>query len=423
MKVSASKTLTLLICFVLLTGLACAFIPNSKATGTTLISDDFEGINPLTNYNVYTDYYGFTSISISSSVYYAGSHSLRIGNLPAQGYVYSKTSVTPSSYLVFNVMLDFDYTPTAAASTGVLYFAKMQNTHLENVYAGVACSGGLYYWALSNDFGTTHILSSASFTFQTSHWYNITLVYDKTNNLESLMVDNTTVLTRTYTFNYSIDTVGMILVLADMNIGSGNIYFDNFSLVSLVQDTSTYYQIVVISNTDLSSYSPTVTISPTGIVYYPAVGWVSNTYNVANGTTTVLVLTAASGYVISGVEVDGTSYGAISSITFSNVQASHTVIISTSTVSTGTNGTVPVTPIVIGGLFDILWGSTAKIVYGIIVLAGLTIILAKIAKVYGLIVGLTLAMVINYLAFSWPIWTLLIDVLLLGYLIFKAVAH
>jgi hypothetical protein len=77
------------------------------------------------------------------------------------------------------------------------------------------------------------------------------------------------------------------------------------------------------------------TISPSGGV------------TVTQGANKTFTITANSGYAISGVTVDGASVGAVTSYTFSNVQANHTISASfaavarfTITASAGSNGTI-----------------------------------------------------------------------------------
>jgi hypothetical protein len=77
------------------------------------------------------------------------------------------------------------------------------------------------------------------------------------------------------------------------------------------------------------------TISPTGTV------------TVAQGGNQTFTITANSGYTVSGVTVDGASVGAVTTYTFSNVQANHTISASfaavpkfTITASAGSNGSI-----------------------------------------------------------------------------------
>ena len=75
----------------------------------------------------------------------------------------------------------------------------------------------------------------------------------------------------------------------------------------------------------------------------------SGTVTVAQGANQTFVITPDSGYVVSDVLVDGTSVGAVSSYTFTNVSSSHAISVSfmqgyTLAVSTTGNGSGDVTP-------------------------------------------------------------------------------
>ncbi|MGA3008589.1 MAG: hypothetical protein ABSE59_11930, partial [Opitutaceae bacterium] len=62
-----------------------------------------------------------------------------------------------------------------------------------------------------------------------------------------------------------------------------------------------------------ASAGPGGSISPNGTV------------QVAQGASQLFTITANAGFSVSSVTVDGTSQGAVSSYTFTNVQASHTI--------------------------------------------------------------------------------------------------
>ena len=113
--------------------------------------------------------------------------------------------------------------------------------------------------------------------------------------------------------------------------------------------TSYTFNNVTANHTISASFSPVVvtwsitasagtggTISPSGTV------------TVNNGSNQTFTITPASGYAVSGVTVDGTPAGAVTSYTFNNVTASHTISASFSpvvvtwsiTASAGTGGTI-----------------------------------------------------------------------------------
>ena len=72
----------------------------------------------------------------------------------------------------------------------------------------------------------------------------------------------------------------------------------------------------------------------------------SGSVSVSHGANQAFTITANTGYQVSSVTVDGTSVGAVSSYTFSNVTANHTISATfsvrtyTITASAGTGGTI-----------------------------------------------------------------------------------
>jgi parallel beta-helix repeat protein len=106
---------------------------------------------------------------------------------------------------------------------------------------------------------------------------------------------------------------------------------------------------LTVSNFSTTSYTITASagsngsISPTGAV------------TVGQGANQAFTITPNSGYAISAVTVDGTSVGAVSSYTFTNVQANHTISATfaalptfTITASAGSNGTIsPTGPVTV----------------------------------------------------------------------------
>ncbi|WP_257307078.1 PKD domain-containing protein [Geothrix campi] len=79
-----------------------------------------------------------------------------------------------------------------------------------------------------------------------------------------------------------------------------------------------------------ASASRTVTVSPASFTLTASAGTggiisPAGAVSVANGGSQTFTITPATGYVISSVTVDGVNQGALSSYTFSNVTASHTI--------------------------------------------------------------------------------------------------
>ncbi len=96
------------------------------------------------------------------------------------------------------------------------------------------------------------------------------------------------------------------------------------------------YSDEIVCNTIVSSSGSNGAISPSGTIV------------LGNGSSRTFTITPASGYLVSDVLIDGTSVGPVTSYTFSNVTASHTISASfapvnrtyTITASAGANGTI-----------------------------------------------------------------------------------
>ncbi|WP_162605199.1 fibronectin type III domain-containing protein [Geomonas oryzae] len=93
-----------------------------------------------------------------------------------------------------------------------------------------------------------------------------------------------------------------------------------------------------------ATYSITATAGPGGSINFPSGTSVSTatsgssvikTASVSQGGSLSLSVAPATGYAISGVTVDGASVGAVSSYTFSNVTANHTVSATFAATTTG----------------------------------------------------------------------------------------
>ncbi len=97
-----------------------------------------------------------------------------------------------------------------------------------------------------------------------------------------------------------------------------------------------------------ATYSVTATSGPGGSINFPSATSVSTatsgssvikTASVAQGGSLTLSVAPATGYAISGVTVDGASVGKVSSYTFSNVTANHTISATFASTSTTTTTT------------------------------------------------------------------------------------
>ena len=126
---------------------------------------------------------------------------------------------------------------------------------------------------------------------------------------------------------YDVDTV----LVDGVSVGSVTTY--TFSNVTAAHTISATFKIKTYTIT--ASSGANGSISPTGSV------------SVNHGSNQTFTMTPAAGYSINSVLVDGVSVGAVSSYTFSNVTAAHTISVSyqlvvtyTITASSGANGSI-----------------------------------------------------------------------------------
>jgi len=170
----------------------------------------------------------------------------------------------------------------------------------------------------------------------------------------------------TYTDGTSITSLGGYKVYTGTTSGSysQNVDVGNVTsyTVSNLKDSTAYYFAVTAYDTtgNLSSYSSQATFTtptppPPASVYTVTAsagsgGSISpsGATAVSQGMSQAYTITANSGYQIAGVTVDGASVGAVSSYTFSNVAANHTIAATFTanassysiTASAGTGGTI-----------------------------------------------------------------------------------
>ncbi|WP_162604829.1 fibronectin type III domain-containing protein [Geomonas ferrireducens] len=150
----------------------------------------------------------------------------------------------------------------------------------------------------------------------------------------------------------------------------------SYTLANLVNGSTYYFAVTAYDGAKTESaysnemsksfgatYSITATSGPGGSINFPSGVSVSTatsgssvikTASVPQGGSLSLSVAPASGYAISGVTVDGASVGAVSSYTFSNVIANHTVSATFASTTTSTTTTTPT-----GHWDDITTGTSA----------------------------------------------------------------
>jgi hypothetical protein len=113
---------------------------------------------------------------------------------------------------------------------------------------------------------------------------------------------------------------------------------------------------------------------------------------------------------------------------YQGAQISYSYHINYLTSMENTPATTATPPIVPSEITDILWSSTAKLIYGCIVLIGACLGFAFLlgrgnngAALQGVMIGLITSLIVNMLAFAWSPWNLFVIVTLLIYLIIDRV--
>lgn len=130
------------------------------------------------------------------------------------------------------------------------------------------------------------------------------------------------------------------------NLVNGSTYYFAVTAYDGAKTESAYSN--VMSKSFGATYSVTATSGPGGSINFPSATSVSSatsgssvikTASVAQGGSLTLSVAPATGYAISGVTVDGASVGKVSSYTFSNVTANHTISATFASTSTTTTTT------------------------------------------------------------------------------------
>ncbi len=116
---------------------------------------------------------------------------------------------------------------------------------------------------------------------------------------------------QTFTITPNIGYTVSSLTVDSVNVGTMQSY--TFSNVQANHTISASFAAVTTNFTITASAGANGSISPSGSV------------SVAQGASQSFTIAPASGYKVSSVTVDGTSVGAVTSYTFSNVQANHTI--------------------------------------------------------------------------------------------------
>jgi hypothetical protein len=206
-------------------------------------------------------------------------------------------TITPSSgYRVASVLVD-------GTSVGAVTTYTFSNVTANHTIAATFAANTNTITASAGTGGTISPTGAVSVSYGTSRAFTITP--SAGYRVASVLVDGTSVgAVTTYTFS--------------------NVTANHTIAATFAANT----------NTITASAGTGGTISPTGAV------------SVNSGTSRTFTITPSTGYRVTGVLVDGTSVGAVTTYTFSNVTANHTIAASfaantnTITASAGTGGTI-----------------------------------------------------------------------------------
>jgi hypothetical protein len=135
-----------------------------------------------------------------------------------------------------------------------------------------------------------------------------------------------------------VDAGNATVYMMDLPAGSSTYYV---SVIAYNQSgTRSDYSNEIVVTKAISSWSITASAGSNGSIAP------SGAVSVSSGSNRAFRITPASGYHVAGVTVDGTSVGAVTSYTFSNVTANHTIAATfaidtfTMTASAGSNGSI-----------------------------------------------------------------------------------
>jgi hypothetical protein len=239
-------------------------------------------------------------------------------------------TITPSGNVVVNY-----------GATQVFTITSDNGYYIANVVVDGVSQGAISSYTFSNVQANHNI--AASFTPNTQVYFTLTTSAGPGGSITPpgpLVVPQgvTQVFTITPSTGYNILDVQVDHVSQG---AIGRYVFNNIQADHLISATF---------GTSTGTYTITASVSGTGGTITP-----SGNVAVSQGATQVFSIAANTGYNIANVLVDGVSQGAVTTYTFNNVQASHTIVASfvpvgatfTITASAGTGGTITPTGSVI----------------------------------------------------------------------------
>jgi hypothetical protein len=234
-------------------------------------------------------------------------------------------TVTPAGATIVNCGANQTYSITAAAGFAV------QSVLVDGVSQGAITTYTFTNITAAHTISASFVAAVNSYTITASAGANGTIT---PSGAVSVVGGTNKTFTITAAACYKIATVLVDGINNAAAVSSGTYTFTNVTAAHTI--SATFSQL---SYNITSSAGTGGSISPNGVT------------NVSCGTSKVYTITAASGFTIQNVVVDGISKGAVTTYTFSNVTAVHTITAS----FTGTC-TIPATPGIISGKSSNLCG-------------------------------------------------------------------
>jgi len=263
---------------------------------------------------------------------------------------------------------------SAVTATSTYTFTNLISNHTIN--ATFAAIPPLTYTIVTTSDANGMIMPMATSTVTSGANLTFTITPNTGYNLATLLIDGaTTTATSTYTFsnvtaNHTIDATfsaiplvtytitatsdanGMIMPMATSTVISGaNLTFTitpntGYNLATLLIDgatttaTSTYTFTNVTANHTISATFSLIPVPTTYTITSTAGanGTISTSTSVVSGANSTFTITPDSAYNIADVLVDGTSVGAITTYTFTNVIANHTISATFSVIPVSSGG-------------------------------------------------------------------------------------
>ncbi len=256
------------------------------------------------------------SISPSGTVSVAQGANQTFTITPASGYAVSSVTVDGSSV---GAVTSYTFSNVQANHTISAAFAASSSVAINDTDAGITYSGT---WSYNGARGlgdyqddihyTKTVGNSFSCTFTGSGIKYVTETYSDEGNVD-IYLDGA--------FQATVSCVSSTRLVQQPVYSVSGLAFGTHTLQAVMKDGTYMLLDELIVDQTQTTVNYTITASAgTGGSIAPA-----GSVSVAQGANQTFTIAAGSGYSISDVTVDGASVGAVSSYTFGNVQANHTI--------------------------------------------------------------------------------------------------